>query len=147
MQGNQMAPKGYQVLGTLLRHGEYQKGFLDKVGNDMIAYEREGGAWGRPDGRYAGMKDFGLNADKEGGRGWDPITGLLEAYGHNPDAATSFFHADVAGPGKQMSNLDYLMGMGADGKGDGARGWIPDMTSPLAAENPEIACGNLARVR
>ncbi|MEU6593722.1 DUF6571 family protein [Streptomyces sp. NPDC046881] len=138
MQGNRMVPKGYQVLGTLLRHGEYPKGFLDKVGKDMIAYEREGGDWGRPDGSYAGMKDFGLNADQEGGRGWDPITGLLEAYGHNPDAATDFFHSDVAGPGKQMTNLDYLMGMGADGKGDGAREWIPDMTSPLAAKDPEI---------
>ncbi|MEU0070362.1 DUF6571 family protein [Streptomyces sp. NPDC006332] len=138
MQGNQVAPKGYQVLGTLLRHGEYPKGFLDKVGKDMIAYEREGGSWGRPDGNYGGMKNFGLNADTEGGRGWDPVTGLLEAYGHNPDAATSFFNADVAGPGKQMSNLDYLMGMGADGKGDGARQWIPDMTSPMAAKDPVI---------
>ncbi|MFF4572386.1 hypothetical protein [Streptomyces sp. NPDC001410] len=138
MQGNQMVPKGYQVLGTLLRHGEYPKSFLDKVGNDMIAYEREGGSWGRPDGSYASMKDFGLNADKEGGRGWDPITGLLEAYGHNPDAATGFFHANVAGSGKQMTNLDYLMGMGADGKGDGAREWIPDMTAPFAAKDPEI---------
>ncbi|MFF8401804.1 hypothetical protein ACF06P_09245 [Streptomyces sp. NPDC015684] len=138
MQGNQMVPKGYQVLGTLLRHGAYPKGFLDKVGNDMIAYERDGGSWGRPDGSYAGMKNFGLNADTDGGRGWDPITGLLEAYGHNPDAATGFFQANVAGPGKQMTNLDYLMGMGADGKGDGARGWIPDMTAPFAAKDPEI---------
>ncbi|MET7929657.1 DUF6571 family protein [Streptomyces sp. NPDC005349] len=136
MQGNQMVPKGYQVLGTLLRHGEYQKNFLDKVSNDMIAYEREGNSWSRPDGTYAGMKNFGLNADEDGGRGWDPITGVLEAYGHNPDAATSFFHRDVPGPGKQMSNLDYLMGMGADGKGDGARDWIPDATSPLAAKDP-----------
>lgn len=138
MQGNQVVPKGYQVLGTLLRHGEYQKEFLNKVGNDMLAYEREGGSWGRPDGSYAGMKEFGLNADKGGGRGWDPITGLLEAYGHNPDAATSFFHANVPGPGKEMSNLDYLMGMGADGKGEGARQWIPDMTSPMAAKDPTI---------
>ncbi|NUL03195.1 hypothetical protein HRW07_08060 [Streptomyces lunaelactis] len=140
MSGNLIEPKGYQVLGTLLRHGEYSKGFLDKVGNDMIAYEREmdGGAWSRPDGSYTGMKGFGLNADKDGGGGWDPLTGLLEAYGHNPDASTAFLSANVAGPGESMTNLDYLMGMGSDGKGEGARTWIPDVTAPINAGEDKV---------
>ncbi|MFF7206346.1 hypothetical protein [Streptomyces sp. NPDC008141] len=140
MLGNRIEPKGYQVLGTLLRHGTYEKGFLDKVGNDMIAYEREmdGGAWSRPDGSYAGMKGFGLNADATGGGGWDPLTGLLEAYGRNPDASTAFLQANVAGPGESMTNLDYLMGMGSDGKGEGARTWIPDATSPMTAGEDKV---------
>lgn len=140
MLGNRIEPKGYQVLGTLLRHGTYEKDFLDKVGNDMIAYEREmdGGAWSRPDGSYAGMEGFGLNADATGGGGWDPLTGLLEAYGRNPDASTAFLQANVAGPGERMTNLDYLMGMGSDGKGEGARTWIPDATSPMTAGEDKV---------
>ncbi|MFE5209289.1 hypothetical protein [Streptomyces sp. NPDC056600] len=139
MSGNRVAPMGYQVLGNLLREGEYPKKFLDKVADDMIAYERGGGSWSRPDGSYSGMKDFGLNATGQGGRGWDPMTGLLEAYGHNPDAATDFFGRNAAGPGEEMTNLHYLLGDlgGPDGnepKRDGARQWIPDVTAPMAQD-------------
>ncbi|MER5464778.1 DUF6571 family protein [Streptomyces sp. NPDC002668] len=145
MVGNQVEPRGYQVLGTLLRHGKYDTEFLKRVGNDMIAFEREDpGAWPRLDGRYTGMPNFGLNLDKDGGGGFDPITGLLEAYGHNPDASTEFLRATV--PGKQdgvptMTNLEYLMGMGADGKGEGARQWIPDVAAPWAQEGDDKVFG------
>ncbi|MCQ8194592.1 DUF6571 family protein [Streptomyces rugosispiralis] len=122
-------PVGYQALSSLLRHGNYDKSFLVPVAEDMVTIERKGGGWPIPD-QFNGENDFGLNLDKKGGPGWDPMTGVLEAFGHSPEASTAFFNGST-GEGahddlKKLSNLDYFLG---DKDGENGREWPSDKTS------------------
>lgn len=108
---------GYQVLGNMLRHGEYEKDLLTSVGNDMVEAERKGefGSSGWPSPQHP-SRDGVLSLDPKTGDGYDPMTGLMQGLDHNPDAATDFFH-DSTDNGKEggeqdgdMSNLDYFLG-------------------------------------
>ncbi|MDA5285043.1 DUF6571 family protein [Streptomyces sp. Isolate_45] len=124
---------GYQALGSLLREGAYDTEFLTSVGRDMVAMDRKdpkGWAYGVP---YD--MDMALNHGVEGGKGFYPLTGLMEALGNNPEAATAFFNepvredsnrdgivttADKAVPGqhgKPQGMVDYMLDKppGADG--------------------------------
>ncbi|WFB07902.1 hypothetical protein LRS74_13215 [Streptomyces sp. LX-29] len=129
---------GYQVLATLLRHGEYDKRFLVPLGRDMVTFEREqDGRWPVPDSNSGGRTRFDLNLDKEGGPGWDPMTGLLEALGHSPEASTAFFHGSTGGGDsdlEKISNLDYFLG---DADGEGGRDWISDKFNGLQQPDEE----------
>ncbi|MET9465743.1 DUF6571 family protein [Streptomyces sp. NPDC006544] len=94
---------GYQALGALMRGGTYDTEFLTSVGRDMIAMDRKHPkAWEyhTPYGL-----DSVLNQGKDGGRGFYPLTGLMEALGNNPDAATAFFNEPV----REDSNHDGIV--------------------------------------
>ena len=94
---------GYQALGALIREGSYDKEFLTSVGRDMIAMDRKNPkAW-----EYATPQglDMALSQDTEGGRGFYPLTGLMEALGNNPEAATALFNEPV----REDSNGDGLV--------------------------------------
>lgn len=119
--------RGYQVLGAILRHGSYDKSFLTPIAQDMVTFERKHpGAWPQPHNSYSrlGADGFGLNLDKDGGPGWDPMAGLLEGLSHSPGASTEFFHGSTGEDEhdglKKISNLDYFLG---DKDGKGAREW------------------------
>ncbi|MCJ0872267.1 hypothetical protein [Streptomyces sp. AP-93] len=94
---------GYQALGALIREGTYDKEFLTSVGRDMVAMDRKDPkAWEyhTPYGL-----DSVLNQGEGGGRGFYPLTGLMEALGNNPDAATAFFNEPV----REDSNGDGIV--------------------------------------
>ncbi|KOV31184.1 hypothetical protein [Streptomyces sp. H021] len=94
---------GYQALGALLREGKYDTEFLTSVGRDMIAMDRKDpGAWEFH--TPIGLETV-LNQGPEGCRGFYPLTGLMEALGNNPDAATAFFNEPV----REDSNEDGIV--------------------------------------
>ncbi|MEV7584170.1 hypothetical protein [Streptomyces erythrochromogenes] len=94
---------GYQALGALLREGKYDTEFLTSVGRDMIAMDRKDpDAWEFH--TPIGLETV-LNQSPEGGRGFYPLTGLMEALGNNPDAATAFFNEPV----REDSNKDGIV--------------------------------------
>ena len=140
-------PLGYQILGNVLRHGNYDTKFLNDVGNDMITFEREnpGGAspWPRPDSLHS---EESLNLDKKGGAGYDPMTGLMEALGNSPEASTDFFNGSTGGEGelKKVSNFDYFLG---DENGKNAREWYPDVGNMVHPDNKDEVFGKDAMGR
>ncbi|MEU1074989.1 MULTISPECIES: DUF6571 family protein [unclassified Streptomyces] len=84
---------GYQALGALLRHGRYDKEFLVPIGRDMVGMEhKDPGIW---EGNVPTSPALAFNLDKGGGRGFDPMTGLMQALGRNPEASTAFFNEPV----------------------------------------------------
>ncbi|MFF7300834.1 hypothetical protein [Streptomyces sp. NPDC008265] len=94
---------GYQALGALLREGKYDTEFLTSVGRDMVAMDRKDPrAWEFH--TPIGLATV-LNQDPNGGRGFYPLTGLMEALGNNPDAATAFFNEPV----REDSNKDGIV--------------------------------------
>ncbi|MEV7445287.1 hypothetical protein AB0O22_29835 [Streptomyces sp. NPDC091204] len=93
---------GYQALGALLREGKYDTEFLTSVGRDMVAMDRKDpNAWEfhTPYGMESVLSQGG------DGRGFYPLTGLMEALGNNPDAATAFFNEPV----REDSNKDGIV--------------------------------------
>ncbi|MFF7811522.1 hypothetical protein ACFZCF_06350 [Streptomyces sp. NPDC007945] len=86
---------GYQALSGLLREGTYDKDFLVSVGRDMVAMDREDpGRWSQS---LPTNMDVRINLDENGGKGFNPLTGLMEAMANNPAASTAFFDEQLRG--------------------------------------------------
>ncbi|GAA3639803.1 DUF6571 family protein [Streptomyces chitinivorans] len=88
-------PYGYQVLGGIMRHGDYDADFLTPIAEHITQLHHD-----EPmrftSNRPAGMgdADLGYNPSGRGGAGYDPLTSVLEALGHSPEAAERFFTGD-----------------------------------------------------
>ncbi|MFF8268775.1 hypothetical protein ACF059_15430 [Streptomyces sp. NPDC016562] len=93
---------GYQALGALLREGKYDTEFLTSVGRDMIAMDRKDPKAWESHTPY-GMESV-LSQGKDG-RGFYPLTGLMEALANNPDASTALFNEPV----REDTNKDGLV--------------------------------------
>ncbi|MFI7006763.1 hypothetical protein [Streptomyces sp. NPDC050145] len=83
-------PRGFAVMSNLMRFGNYDDRFLNDYGDKLITYDKQHNVkdlnpwvnnWNQGDLNYWGKDD----------RGRDPMTGFLQAMGHNPDASTQFF--------------------------------------------------------
>ncbi|GGU25323.1 hypothetical protein GCM10010289_53480 [Streptomyces violascens] len=84
---------GYQALGALLRHGTYDREFLLPVARDMVGFEHQ-----NPKVFEQGVPQvpgMALNLDPSGGRGFDPLTGLMSAMSNNPESSAEFFNEPV----------------------------------------------------
>ncbi|GAA4664948.1 hypothetical protein GCM10023324_14690 [Streptomyces youssoufiensis] len=124
-------PVGYQVLASLLQHGTYDRSFLNPIAQDTVTLERKGATWPVAD-PHQGSQHFGLNLTHKKTPGWDPMTGLLEAFGRSPEASAAFFNGSTGGGNsdlKRLSNLDFFLSE------DSGRKWLPDKTSGLT--NPD----------
>ncbi|BDH07435.1 ribosome-recycling factor [Streptomyces seoulensis] len=112
-------PFGFQITSSLMRHGEFDQKFLNDYGDKLIDYEKNTNApqlWSHG-GQYYDALNFGA-AKNDGGR--DPMTGFLEALGHNPHASTEFFH--------DKEHFNYLTGVETK-KGPEPRIWPQDSAS------------------
>ncbi|MGC0416215.1 hypothetical protein [Embleya sp. AB8] len=106
-------PYGYQLLGTLLDTGHQDTDFLRLIGQDMRAMERDDPAvWIKNTPSGAMYNGFRLDIAGGHGAGLDPMTGLMAAFGNNPEAAKEFFD-----PAKHPGEVAYML------KG---RHWLPD---------------------
>ncbi|PJE94173.1 hypothetical protein CUT44_28185 [Streptomyces carminius] len=87
-QGN---PYGFQVMSNLMRHGTYEKDFLNDYGDALVATEKEmglpGNHWRGPSSMHTVLNPGGAEND----RGLDPMTGFMAALSRNPEAAGEFF--------------------------------------------------------
>jgi hypothetical protein len=108
-------PYGFQVMSNLMREGNYEKGFLRDYGNALVVTERKmthdgslppGRAWFQPQQSHLNWQG--------GGMGQDPMSGYMEALGHNPQASTAFFNSDIdltpenTKDDKKLNAFDYF---------------------------------------
>ncbi|WP_406344297.1 DUF6571 family protein [Streptomyces sp. NBC_00648] len=94
---------GYQALASILRNGEYDKEFLVPIGRDMVGMDHKNpGIWNQ---NMPLVQSMAFNQDKDGGRGFDPMTGLMQAMSNNPEASTAFFNEPV----REDSNGDGIV--------------------------------------
>ncbi|MFD4906389.1 hypothetical protein [Kitasatospora purpeofusca] len=90
------SPYGYQILGNILRHGDYDAAFLKPIAEHVTQLTQENPArWDAVATRGgAPFQDFwftGTPDDKGDYHGFNPMGSVLDALGHSPDAATRFF--------------------------------------------------------
>ncbi|MFI1224513.1 MULTISPECIES: hypothetical protein [unclassified Streptomyces] len=84
---------GYQALGALLREGTYDQAFLTSVGRDMIAMDKKDPEiWSR---NLPYNQDMAINLGTDGGKGFNPVTGLMDAMSRHPAAAAEFFNENL----------------------------------------------------
>ncbi|MCC3651377.1 hypothetical protein LIX60_07820 [Streptomyces sp. S07_1.15] len=131
-------PRGFAVMSNLMRFGDYDDRFLNEYGERLIAFDKERNVehmspwinnWNHGDLNYWGEND----------RGRDPLTGFLQALGHNPGASTEFF---AQPPGTEESvdkeselnkNLAYLTK---------ERIWLSD--APMMGGDDKVVAGRNA---
>ncbi|MFC7303304.1 DUF6571 family protein [Streptomyces monticola] len=99
---------GFQVTSSLMSEGKWDKGFLQDYGHDLIKAEKQGTSgfqnpdafWSANGNRTPGMANMGV---------LDPMTGFMDALGHNPEASTEFLGSETEVGDEKVDHLDYLM--------------------------------------
>ncbi|WP_306313591.1 hypothetical protein [Streptomyces hydrogenans] len=87
-------PYGYQLLGGLLRYGDYHPKFLVPIAEHVTQLHAKEPDLFRPDRMLMGPRSQGTyNPSGTNGHGFDPVIPVLEALGHSPEAAKEFFSA------------------------------------------------------
>ncbi|MFY4718556.1 DUF6571 family protein [Streptomyces sp. LaBMicrA B280] len=100
-------PTGYAVMSNLMRFGDYDDQFLNDYGDHLLAYDKKVNGQGiNLWVNNANQSDLNYWGDKND-RGRDPMTGFLQALGHNPDASTQFF-AQPSGTGATVDKSSEL---------------------------------------
>ncbi|MFF4921263.1 hypothetical protein ACFY4B_11840 [Kitasatospora sp. NPDC001261] len=95
------SPYGYQIMANLLRNGSYDAHFLNPVAQHITQLTQENPTrWEVPAYRSGGYPfdefKFIGQPDKDGNlKGFNPLSGILDAFGHSPEAATKFFNDPV----------------------------------------------------
>ncbi|MBT3154892.1 hypothetical protein HTV45_29160 [Streptomyces sp. CHD11] len=90
-RGMMSRPYGYQVLGGLLRYGNYDPAFLTPIA-EHVTQLHEDDPHRFLSNKPAGTDDrYGFNPSGKLGTGNDPLNSVLEALGHSPEAAERFF--------------------------------------------------------
>ncbi|MER7553586.1 hypothetical protein G3I43_33670 [Streptomyces anulatus] len=91
---NSGGPYGYQLLGGIMRYGNYDAKFLNPIAEHVVQLRQKDhdffyGSKGMPGGPDNPFNPSGVN-----GSGYDPVTSMMEALGHSPEAAKQFFSAE-----------------------------------------------------
>ncbi|MFI8514686.1 hypothetical protein ACIGHB_26525 [Streptomyces sp. NPDC085460] len=114
-------PYGYQLLGGLLRHGDYHPKFLVPIAEHVTQLHAKEPDLFRPDRTMLGPRSQGTyNPSGANGHGYDPVIPVLEALGHSPEAAKQFFSAEPTAyerDGSVGGALDLGKGKGGDDVG------------------------------
>lgn len=87
-------PYGYQLLGGIMRYGNYDPKFLKPIAEHVVHLRQKDhdffyGSKGLP-----GWPEDPLNPSGINGSGYDPVNSMMEALGHSPEAAKQFFSAE-----------------------------------------------------
>ncbi|MFH7599546.1 hypothetical protein WDV06_31260 [Streptomyces racemochromogenes] len=116
---DQNPPYGYQLLGGIMRFGNYDPKFLVPIAEHATQIHA-----GNPD-FFTGTRQLNgygknmLNPSGTNGAGYDPVVGFLEALGHSPEASAQFFDPErsphaYGADGTAKAGAAYL---GKDAKG------------------------------
>ncbi|MEU1708255.1 hypothetical protein ABZ478_23245 [Streptomyces sp. NPDC005706] len=117
-----MGPNGFQVMSSLMHKGKFDSGFLDDYGRAMVKYERDYPGDPKVAWRDTTSLDYPPTDHPN-----DPVTGFMDALGHNPEASLEFFGESTGQGDGKMTNFDYLAG-----HEKGARQWpVSDDGKPL----------------
>ncbi|WP_329441166.1 DUF6571 family protein [Streptomyces canus] len=106
-------PYGYQLLGGILRYGNYDSSFLTPIAEHVTQLHAKDPYFFAGTKSDFGGSDYGFNPSGKNGAGYDPMNSVLEALGHSPQAATDYFsppmqeYAEDGSPkGKPQETLD-----------------------------------------
>ncbi|MFE2640924.1 hypothetical protein ACFXKX_39020 [Streptomyces scopuliridis] len=149
-------PYGYQLLGGIMRYGNYDPKFLNPIAEHVVQLQHKNPSMFAESKPTGGWQTNGLNPSGVNGAGYDPVVSMLEALGHSPEASKEFFSArptaynedgsvkDAFGSelGKKdgldiMSYLDYFANQDYKSFPDVDGVYDPDKAAESAAHMPD----------
>ncbi|WP_051838655.1 DUF6571 family protein [Streptomyces sp. NRRL WC-3742] len=89
--GSNPQPYGYQILTNILRTGTYDPHFLLPVAEHVTQLSVGKALWTSDAWNFTDFDQMKLLGAPDGKGGFNPMTGVLEALAHNPDASLEFF--------------------------------------------------------
>ncbi|MFD9567298.1 hypothetical protein [Streptomyces sp. NPDC059994] len=101
-------PYGYQLLGGIMRYGNYDPKFLNPIAEHVVQLHQKNPYLFADTKPVGGWQKNPFNPSGANGSGYDPVTSMLEALGHSPEASKQFFSADPT-----AYNEDGTVGSGA----------------------------------
>ncbi|MFF0429630.1 hypothetical protein ACFYUJ_35300 [Streptomyces sp. NPDC004520] len=110
---------GYQLLGGIMRYGDYDKKFLVPIAEHVAQlHAKDPYLFANSKPMLAGGLQNQYNPSGVNGSGFDPMISMLEALGHSPEASKDFFSKDPT-----SYNQDGSVGgtVDLDPKKDGAQ--------------------------
>ncbi|MET9606039.1 hypothetical protein ABZZ17_13345 [Streptomyces sp. NPDC006512] len=88
---DQNPPYGYQLLGGIMRYGNYDPKFLVPIAEHATQIHAKDPDFFNGTRQLNTLGKNLLNPSGTNGAGYDPVVSFLEALGHSPDAAKVFF--------------------------------------------------------
>ncbi|GHF10650.1 hypothetical protein E5082_17840 [Streptomyces griseoluteus] len=99
-------PFGYQLLGGIMRNGNYDAKFLNPIAEHVAQLHAKAPFMFADNKEVNGWLKNPYNPSGVNGAGYDPATAMLEALGNSPDAAKHFF-ADPPTAYHQDGTVDH----------------------------------------
>ncbi|MEU9921793.1 hypothetical protein AB0H51_10935 [Streptomyces griseoluteus] len=99
-------PFGYQLLGGIMRNGNYDAKFLNPIAEHVAQLHAKDPFMFAENKTVNGWLKNPFNPSGVNGAGYDPATAMLEALGNSPDAAKHFF-ADPPTAYHQDGTVDH----------------------------------------
>ncbi|MFB7230957.1 hypothetical protein ACFCY9_24800 [Streptomyces fimicarius] len=87
-------PFGYQLLGGIMRYGNYDPKFLTPMAEHVVQLRQKDHDFFYASKGVPGGPENLFNPSGVNGSGYDPVNSMLEALGHSPEAAKQFFSAE-----------------------------------------------------
>ncbi|MDX3849095.1 hypothetical protein [Streptomyces sp. AK02-01A] len=88
------APYGYQLLGGIMRYGNYDPKFLNPIAEHVVQLHQKDPYMFADSKSMGGWQKNLFNPSGVNGSGYDPVVSMLEALGHSPEASKQFFWAE-----------------------------------------------------
>ncbi|MYZ36525.1 MULTISPECIES: hypothetical protein [unclassified Streptomyces] len=112
-------PFGYQLLGGIMRYGNYDPKFLNPIAEHVVQLHQKDPYMFADTKSMGGWQKNLFNPSGVNGSGYDPVVGMLEALGHSPEASKQFFSAEPTAyneDGTVNTGADANLGKGKDGR-------------------------------
>lgn len=87
-------PYGYQLLGGIMRYGNYDPKFLNPIAEHVVQLHAKDPYMFADTKNTLGYDKSPFNPSGKNGAGYDPVVSMLEALGHSPEASKEFFSSD-----------------------------------------------------
>lgn len=116
---DQNPPYGYQLLGGIMRYGNYDPKFLVPIAEHATQIHAKDPDFFNSTRHINGYGKNLFNPSGVNGAGYDPVVSFLEAMGHSPEAAAQFFDPEKK---PQAYNDDGTVKTGEANLGKDAKG-------------------------
>ncbi|WHM38530.1 hypothetical protein [Streptomyces sp. BPTC-684] len=111
-------PYGYQLLGGIMRYGNYDPKFLNPIAEHVVQLHQKNPYLFADTKPVGGWQKNPFNPSGVNGSGYDPVTSMLEALGHSPEASKQFFSADPTAYNEDGTVRSGVADLGKDKSGD-----------------------------
>ncbi|OKK07599.1 hypothetical protein AMK26_00420 [Streptomyces sp. CB03234] len=117
-------PFGYQLLGGIMRYGNYDAKFLNPIAEHVVQLHQKDPYMFADNKAIGGWQKAPFNPSGVNGAGYDPVVPVLEALGHSPDAAKLFFSADPTAYNEDGTLKGGSPDLGSDKNGNKLTGYL-----------------------